>query len=121
LQYMPQADTETLLGSLADLLAPSGRLIIGDIIPPDHTIFADAGALLALAWQERFMTKAVIGLVRTFLSDYRKIRADHGLTCYAQSELEQMCQRLGLTIERTPLNIGFDQGRMTFELRKPTL
>jgi hypothetical protein len=32
-----------------------------------------------------------------------------------------MGQRLGLTIERTPLNIGFDQGRMTFELRKPTL
>jgi ubiquinone/menaquinone biosynthesis C-methylase UbiE len=121
LQYVPQADAETLLGSLADLLAPSGRLIIGDIIPPDHTIFADAGALLALAWQEQFMTKAVIGLVRTFLSDYRKIRADHGLTCYAQSELEQMCERLGLTIKRTPLNIGFDQGRMTFELRKPAL
>ena len=118
LQYLPPDETETLLGSLSQLLTPSGRIIIGDIIPPDHTILADTGALLYLAWQEQFMTNAMIGLVRTFLSDYRKMRADHGLTCYAPSDLEAMSLRLGLHIQRSPLNIGFDQGRMTFELRK---
>jgi ubiquinone/menaquinone biosynthesis C-methylase UbiE len=118
LQYLSVEDTEILLGSLTDLLSPSGRMIIGDIIPPNHTIFADTGALLSLAWQEQFMTNAMIGLIRTFLSDYRKIRADLGLTSYAPSAFEAMCLRLGLKLHRSPLNIGFNQRRMTFELTK---
>lgn len=118
LQYLAPEDTASLLGSLSHLLAKEGRIIIGDIIPPDHTVFADAGALLHFAWQEQFMTEAMIGLMRTFMSDYRKIRAAYGLTCYSAHDIEAMGSRLGLATERTALNIGHDQGRMTFELRK---
>ena len=60
----------------------------------------------------------MIGLVRTFLSDYRKIRATYGLTRYSSKDLENMGLRLGLNIHRAPRNIGFDQSRMTFEIKK---
>lgn len=119
LQYLSPDDTEGLLKDLSPLLASNGRIIIGDIIPPDHTVLADAGALLHFAWQEQFMTEAMIGLMRTFLSDYRKIRAAYGLTCYSVHDMESMGNRLGLKAQRTPLNIGHDQGRMTFELQRP--
>ncbi len=118
LQYLAPEDTQALLQDLTPLLADHGRIIIGDIIPPDHTMLADAGALLHFAWQEQFMTDAMIGLMRTFLSDYRKIRATYGLTCYSAHEMETMGANLGLKTQRTALNIGHDQGRMTFEMQK---
>jgi ubiquinone/menaquinone biosynthesis C-methylase UbiE len=118
LQYLAFDDTQALLEGLAPLLAPNGRIIVGDIIPPDHTVLADAGALLHFAWQEQFMTEAMIGLMRTFLSDYRKIRAAYGLTRYSSQDIETIGARLGLRTQRTALNIGHDQGRMTFELQR---
>ena len=83
-----------------------------------YTVLADAGALLHFAWQEQFMTEAMIGLMRTFLSDYRKIRATYGLTCYSADDITAIGTRLGLKTQRTALNIGHDQGRMTFELQR---
>ncbi len=118
LQYLAPEETQNLLQDLSPLLAPNGRIIIGDIIPPDHTVIADAGALLHFAWQEQFMTEAMIGLMRTFLSDYRKIRAAYGLTCYSADDIQSIGDRLGLDTRRTALNIGHDQGRMTFELQR---
>ncbi len=118
LQYLAPEETRNLLQDLSPLLAPNGRIIVGDIIPPDHTVLADAGALLHFAWQEQFMTEAMIGLMRTFLSDYRKIRATYGLTCYSADDITAIGTRLGLKTQRTALNIGHDQGRMTFELQR---
>jgi len=118
LQYLAPEETEALLSRLAPLLSDKGRIILGDIIPPDHTVFADAGALLHFAWQEQFMTEAMIGLMRTFLSDYRKIRATYGLTYYSELCIQTMMERVGLSAKRTALNIGHDQGRMTFELTR---
>ena len=42
IQYLPQAELEALLLALKRLIRPGGRLIIGDVVPPNAGVFSDA-------------------------------------------------------------------------------
>lgn len=70
-QYLKADQLPAQLGQWRRLLAPGGRLILGDIIPKQSGIAADAGALLRFAWHNGFFLAAVAGLVKTLFSDYR--------------------------------------------------
>jgi SAM-dependent methyltransferase len=113
-QYVPREDFPTLVESLAGKLRAGGRLVLGDILPPDLPATTDALALLRFGFEGGFLMAAGMGLVRAALSDYRKLRADLGLTRYTENEMLALLEGLGLTARRLERNPGHNQSRMAF-------
>lgn len=114
LQYLSRTDLVGLLSIWRRLLAPDGALVIADVIPPDVSAIQDATALLTFAAREGFLIAAFIGLARTAVSPYRKLRADLGLSTYAEAEIMALIAAAGFSVERLPTNIGHNQRRMAF-------
>ena len=84
------------------------------MIPADANAVSDTLALLDFAFKGGFLFAALIGLVRTALSDYRKLRDRLGLTRYTQAQMLELLQKNGFAAQRAPKNIGHNQGRMLF-------
>jgi ubiquinone/menaquinone biosynthesis C-methylase UbiE len=120
LQYMSRDELRAALHLWRDKLKPGGKLVIADVIPPDVGMVQDTMALLRFAFQGGFLMAALAGLIRTALSDYRKIREKLGLTMYVQGEIEAIIMDAGFTdVRRADGNIGHNQARMTFTAQKP--
>lgn len=114
LQYLARADFIALLAVWRRLLVPDGTLIIADVIPPGVSAVQDAAALLTFGAREGFLVAAFIGLARTAVSPYRKLRADLGLATYEEADILAVIAEAGFTVERLPTNIGHNQARMAF-------
>jgi SAM-dependent methyltransferase len=117
LQYLSRDELRGLLRLWRVKLKADGRLVLADVIPPGLSPLIDAKALLGFAWKGGFTARAVLGLVRTALSDYRKIRNALGLSTYAEGEMIALLRAEGFSAERLSKNIGHNQARMTFAAR----
>jgi SAM-dependent methyltransferase len=113
-QYLSAADLDHALGSWLRLLSPTGRLLVADVIPPAVGPLTDAMALVAFARREGFLGAALVGLVRTFFSDYRRVRATLGLRQFDEAEIMALLQTKGFAAERVRPNLGHNQSRMAF-------
>ena len=116
-QYLSLDEFRVLLTLARDKLKSDGRLVLGDIIPPDISPITDAKALLSFAWQGGFLRSAVTGLARTAFSEYRKIREEIGLAQYSEEEIVDLLKDAGFEPERATRNLGHNQARMTFVAR----
>ena len=113
LQYLTRDELAGLLDLWRVKLKPDGRLVIADVIPPDVNPVTDAAALLRFAWKGGFLVPAFVGLVKTTLSDYRKIRSTLGFSMYKEPEFLALLAAHGLKAERVHPNFGHNQLRMT--------
>lgn len=118
-QYIPKAEFPTLARRLAATLKPGGKLIIGDILPPDSSMVDDVGSLLRFAWRDRFLPAALVGLARTFRSPYRAARQRLGLTTWAADDMLATLSAAGLTPRRLADNIGHSGSRYSILATKP--
>jgi SAM-dependent methyltransferase len=118
-QYLSRDELNDALHLWLAKLKPGGRLVIGDVIPPDVGMVTDTGALLSFAFNGGFLFAAVAGLIRTAFSDYRKLREKLGLTMYQPAEIEQSIGRAGYVDVHSIDNIGHNPARMTFVAVKP--
>jgi SAM-dependent methyltransferase len=116
-QYLSAEQLAGFLPGWRRMLKPDGRLVLADIIPPNVSPVMDATALLSFAWRGGFVGAALAGLVRTALSDYRKIRGELGFTTWTETDLLALLARHGLRGERVRPNFGHNQARMTFSCR----
>ena len=116
-QYLSLDEFRALLTLVHGKLKSDGRLVLGDIIPPDISPVTDAKALLSFAWQGGFLRSAVTGLARTAFSEYRKIREEIGLAQYSEEEIVDLLKDAGFEPERAARNLGHNQARMTFAAR----
>lgn len=116
-QYLTRAELEQLLQVWKDKLKPGGTLVLADVIPPGVSPVTDAGALLSFAFRGGFVLAAVAGLVRTYFSDYRKIRGALGLSQYEEADMLALLRGAGFEAERRRPNVGHNQARMTFLAR----
>jgi ubiquinone/menaquinone biosynthesis C-methylase UbiE len=114
LQYLPPEEFLSLLGVWRGKLREGRLLVLADVIPTDASPLDDVRALLGFAWQGGFVVPALAGLVRTALSDYRKLRAELGLTQYGEAEMLEILRERGFAPERRARNIGHNPSRMTF-------
>ncbi|MBZ6078130.1 class I SAM-dependent methyltransferase [Microvirga puerhi] len=114
LQYLSLEELRAVLQIWRAKLKATGRLVIADVVPPDLRPVTDAKALLSFAWTGGFLMAALRGLVRTALSDYRKIRDEIGLSHYSEAEMLDILRDAGFTAERAERNFGHNQARMTF-------
>lgn len=113
-QYVSRPDFEALVAMLAGKLRPGGTLIVGDILPIGLSPLVDARALIAFGFEGGFLAPALIGLARTALSDYRRIRADLGLTHYEEADMLALLENAGFTARRLEKNLGHNPARMAF-------
>jgi SAM-dependent methyltransferase len=118
LQYLSRAELDRLLAAFRPLLKPEGRLVIGDVIPRGRSPLADAASLLRFGWEGGFLIASALGLAKTFFSDYRKLRAELGLSFHDAHEMLAILDHAGFEARRLPVNIGHNQGRMTFEAKR---
>lgn len=118
LQYLDEATLEGLLEVWTRKLKPSGRLVLADVVPPGVSPLTDALALLRFGRDGGFLAAAAGGLVRTFFSDYRKLRGELGLATHAEADILARLARHGLAGRRLAKNIGHNPARMSFEATK---
>jgi SAM-dependent methyltransferase len=116
-QYLSRSELVTLLAQWRRLLAPGGTLVIGDVIPPDVSAWQDLMALLRYAGANGFLPAALLGVLRTAASPYRKLRATHGLARYGEADFMALLRSAGFSAERQAVNIEHNQARMTFTAR----
>jgi SAM-dependent methyltransferase len=116
-QYLTLDELRALLAPARAKLKRDGQLVIADVIPADQSPIADAAALLSFAGKGGFLGAAVVGLARTALSDYRRLRNEVGLAQYDEPEMLEILGDSRFTAERRTQNLGHNQARMTFVAR----
>lgn len=113
-QYMTSEELDSALSVVPRILKPSGRLVIGDVLRPDVGMPTDVYALLRFAARHGFLKDALVGLLATALSDYRRLRSRFGLQRYSEAEMIAKLARCGFSAVRAGRNIGHNPWRMTF-------
>jgi SAM-dependent methyltransferase len=114
-QYLNPWDLDALLKLFRRVLKKrGGLLVLGDVIPRGLSTLADMQALLQFGKQEGFYGAALRGLIRTFFSDYRKLRKSLGISRYNAADITARLEGAGFTVEQARTNIGHNNRRMTF-------
>ncbi len=116
-QYVTAAELDRMLGVWRRLLAPGGTLIVADVIPPHVGALSDGFALLRYAAANGFLGAALVGLARTALSRYRRLRSELGIARYGEVEFLAKLRAAGFSAERLPKNVEHNPARMTFRAR----
>src|SRR5436305_2250172 len=116
-QYLTAAELDRMLGLWRRLLAPNGALIVADVIPPHVGALSDGLALIRYASANGFLGAALVGLVRTALSRYRRLRSELGIARYSEAEFLAKLRAAGFSAERLPRNVEHNLARMTFRAR----
>jgi len=116
-QYLTPQELDVVLALFRRLLAPTGSLVLGDVIRPGTSALADALALLRFGARHGFFFGALIGLGRTMLSPYWRLRSALGLTRYDEATIAAKLAAAGFSAQRAPANIGHNGTRMTFVAR----
>jgi SAM-dependent methyltransferase len=116
-QYLTEPELDRMLALWRRLLAPGGTLIVADVIPPHVGALSDVLALIRYAAANGFLGAALIGLARTALSRYRRVRNELGIARYDEATFLQKLRAGGFTGERLPRNVEHNPARMTFRAR----
>jgi len=119
IQYLGTDELNRSLATWLSKLKPSGELILADVVPPDLSPVTDATELLGFAWRGGFFVAALGGLVRTVFSDYRKLRAQYGLSTYTANGITGLIEAAGFKGVTRRANFGHNPHRMAFSARKP--
>jgi SAM-dependent methyltransferase len=117
-QYLTPAEFDRTAALFHHLLRPNGLFLVGDVVPPEVPAASDAWALLKFGWRNGFFLAAGFGLVRTFFSQYWRLRTRIGLTRYSREEMIRKLEAAGFTVKPAPTNLGHLRSRMTFLARK---
>jgi len=117
-QYLTAAELDRILGIWRRLLAPGGTLVVADVIPLHVGALSDGFALLRYAAANGFLGAALIGLARTALSRYRRLRNELGIARYNEAAFLAKLRAAGFSAERLPRNVEHNSARMTFRARK---
>ena len=117
-QYLTPQELDALLVLFRRLLSENGILILGDVVPPEVSAWTDAVALIRFGAANGFLGATLIGLLRTLVSDYWRLRFDLGLSRYGEAAMLAKLAAAGFSARRAAANIGHNQARMTFIARR---
>lgn len=114
LQYVAKEELSAFVARLKPLLAPGGTLYLADVVPEHVSTLQDVRSLLSFAAQGGFLFAALLGLVRTYFSTYRKLRAKQGFSEWNEKEFLSVLEKGGWQAKRMMKNIGPSPHRMLF-------
>jgi SAM-dependent methyltransferase len=113
-QYITPDELNLAFARIHDLLKPTGRFVLGDVLRRRSNAVSDAVALLRFGHSHGFFKDALKGLLRTAMSDYRKLRSKLGLARYSEAEMIGKLKASGFSATRAKDNLGHNRKRMTF-------
>lgn len=113
-QYLSRAEFETLLAQARRVLSPTGRLLIGDVIPRRASAVSEVVAMLRFAARERFLAQATLAMAVTAFSAYPRIRNRLGLSRYDEAEMIGLLRNAGFAGRRYRTNLSHNPARLTF-------
>lgn len=113
-QYLSMDELQGALTVWRRKLSAGGTLLLADIIPPGRGAIADAAALLKFAARNGFLFAAGAGLVRTFFSDYRRLRSRLGIQMFDEAGMIELLKSCRFAAHRHFPNLGHNTGRMAF-------
>ena len=116
-QYLTEAELDRMLALWRRLLAPGGTLVVADVIPPSVGPLSDGLALIRYAAANGFLGAALLGLTRTALSRYARLRGELGVARYDQATFLAKLRAAGFAGERLARNVEHNPARMTFRAR----
>ena len=115
IQYVARAEFDRLLSVCRAKLKPQGALALADVIPRSvGPVKQTLRRLLRFAAQHGFLVAALTGLVRTALSDYRKLSKTLGVAHYDEQEMLGILRNAGFAPTRRQPNLGIDTGSYDF-------
>ncbi len=113
-QYITPDGLDLAFARIHQLLKPTGRFVLGDVLKRRSNALTDAMALLRFGRSHGFFRDAMKGLLRTAMSDYRKLRSTLGLARYNEAEMIEKLKASGFSASRAKENLGHNRNRMTF-------
>jgi SAM-dependent methyltransferase len=116
-QYLTEVELDRMLALWRRLLAPGGTLVVADVIPPSVGPVSDGLALMRYAAANGFLGAALLGLTRTALSRYTRLRGELGITRYDEATFLAKLRAAGFAAERLARNVEHNPARMTFRAR----
>lgn len=116
-QYLSPEETGKLFALFDRLARPGGILLVGDVIPPHVAGLTDVMARLRFASANGFLFASLVGLARTLVSNYARLRTSLGLTRYSEATMIEMLAVAGFAASLAPRNLGPHRARMTFIAR----
>ena len=111
-QYMAADEFGAWLRCWRDLLAPSGRVVVSDVIPPAGGSSLEFLDLLKFSARRGFLLRALWQAVRE-LGDYRKTRRANPLACLSREDLTTSGRRVHLNVAFIPRNLTHFPNRIT--------
>ena len=91
----------------------------GDIVPRRVNPLRDAMELFRFAAAKGFLMAAAVGLVRSSLSSYPRLRREAGFLQFEEAEMLRELERAGFAARRDYPNMGHNTARMTFVATLP--
>lgn len=116
-QYLTPEETARLFALFHRLLKSGGLLVVSDVLAPHVGAATDAAALLRFGAANGFFVAAAVGLARTLVSDYWRLRSQLGLTRYSEAAMLEKLAAAGFNPERAEKNIGHNQARTAYYAR----
>jgi len=113
-QYMQLDETQTTLRKLSSKLKSNGKLIIADVIPPDLSMVSDVISLLKFGLRNGFFFMSLVGMLKTFFSNYTSLRREVGLSVYSIEDFTNLLIQNGFEVKLMPRNFGHNQSRKCF-------
>jgi len=113
-QYMQLDETQTTLRKLSSKLKSNGKLIIADVIPPDLSMASDVISLLKFGLRNGFFFMSLVGMLKTFFSNYTSLRREVGLSVYSIEDFTNLLIQNGFEVKLMPRNFGHNQSRKCF-------
>lgn len=114
IQYLPAEALREALSLWRVKLSDQGKLLVADVVPPGQSPLGDAAALLRFAAANGFFLAACAGLVKTFFSDYRKLRSQLGFQVFDEQAMIALLTQAGFAARRHVPNLGHNPARMAF-------
>jgi SAM-dependent methyltransferase len=116
-QYLTEAELDRMLALWRRLLAPGGTLVVADVIPPSVGPVSDGLALMRYAAANGFLGAALLGLTRTALSRYTRLRGELGIARYDEATFLAKLRAAGYAAERQARNVEHKPARIPFRAR----
>lgn len=111
-QYMTRDDFSAWLVLWRDMLAPKGRVVVSDLIPPTYPASSDIVDLLRFSARRRVLARAIWQLFGD-LWRYWRVRTACPLTRIGREELSRLGQTAGFVVSFLPRNLTHFTKRST--------
>src|SRR5262249_733452 len=95
-----------------------GALLLGDVITPGTPTSTHVATFLRFAVSRGFLLSALSGLASTYLSPYRSLQRDVGLSCYTSTQMLTKLERYQFTAAALARKIAVSRDRSSYLAHK---